>query len=390
MITYCKGSSADKESLLDFINMVFSQSERPHDFIKILPKLYADGIDTMDSHYMVKEDGRIKAVVGVYETELAVGGRVLKLGQVGQVSVHPYARGAGYMKGIMQMAMEASRKKGLDALVLGGLRNRYEYFGFEPAELCLNYHFVRENVRHGCRDICIDGIQLHPVTHKEDAWLDCMFALYNRQTFKIIRSRERFYEILKSWESQVFAILIDGSFMGYLCMNDARTYIMEMLLESPEIFPKVLKLCFTQFGIEKMGCQCAVTDAAMADILAKYCERCTISTGNSWNIFNYENVIQGFMVLKNELTPLADGELFFKISDGGAENDTYRLAVENNRISVEKLPENAVVAACSQLNKLESVTALFTQTGAYARPGKSCAYKNWFPLPLYLNPMDAC
>ncbi len=395
-----KGTMEDKDALIDFINMVFSQNERPHDFKKLMPKLYAEGIDTMDSHYLVKEDGRIRAVVGVYDTELEVAGTVLKLGQVGQVSVHPYARGSGYMKQLMHMAMEESRAKGIDALVLGGLRNRYEYFGFEPAEICLAYHFIGENVRHGCRDICVDGMELRPVCSKEDDCLDQMYALFNRQTFKMKRSRESFYEILKSWESHVFAILSQGEFAGYVCMSTDYDRISELMLKNINDFPAVLKLCFTQFQIQSLMCLCSAVDFELMDKMAQYCENCTISTGHSWHIFNFENVIRSFMKLKNQYTPLDDGEFYLKIAEEYANDEPhapaaccgcYRLAVDAGVVTVEKLPGNA--APCDgviEVNMLDAVTAIFTQAGAYTSAGRRCTYKNWFPLPLYMNPMDAC
>ena len=72
MIEYTKAKTEDSEELIDFINMVFSHNERPHDFKRLLPKLYGEGRDTSDCHYIVKENGKIKAAVGVFPTNIHV------------------------------------------------------------------------------------------------------------------------------------------------------------------------------------------------------------------------------------------------------------------------------------------------------------------------------
>ena len=126
MTEFCRGRSQDQEEIIDFINMVFSQNSVPHDFKTLLPKLYSDDADTGCCHFLAKEDGKIRAVVGLFPTQLHVGERRLKLGHIGSVSVHKYSRGKGYMKKLMHMAIEAAKAEGMDALVLGGLKNRYQ------------------------------------------------------------------------------------------------------------------------------------------------------------------------------------------------------------------------------------------------------------------------
>ena len=148
MTEFCTGKASDREDIIDFINMVFSQTGQPHDFKILLPKLYADDSDTSACHFLAKEDGKIKAVVGLFPTEHVTGGQRLKIGHIGSVSVHKYARGRGYMKQLMAMAYDAAKHGGYDALVLGGKKNRYQYFGFQPTEAAAKYSFIPENFSH--------------------------------------------------------------------------------------------------------------------------------------------------------------------------------------------------------------------------------------------------
>ena len=66
---------------------------------------------------------------------LLVAGKPLRAAGIGTVSVHPYARGEGHMKKLMHMTLEECRENGADLAMLGGQRQRYEYFGFTQQEV---------------------------------------------------------------------------------------------------------------------------------------------------------------------------------------------------------------------------------------------------------------
>lgn len=66
MTEFCTGKAGDREDIIDFINMVFSMTGRAHNFKALLPKLYGDALDTSGFHFLAKEDGKIKAVVGLF------------------------------------------------------------------------------------------------------------------------------------------------------------------------------------------------------------------------------------------------------------------------------------------------------------------------------------
>ena len=66
MIEYLRAEKNDKEEIIDFINYVFSQNFCPHDFKTLLPKAYSDDVCGIGAqHYVVKEDGKIKATVAI-------------------------------------------------------------------------------------------------------------------------------------------------------------------------------------------------------------------------------------------------------------------------------------------------------------------------------------
>ena len=60
---YTRGAAGEMGDIVDFINYVFSQAHRPHDFKTLLPKVYADDAPAgqEDFHFLAKQNGRIVA-----------------------------------------------------------------------------------------------------------------------------------------------------------------------------------------------------------------------------------------------------------------------------------------------------------------------------------------
>ena len=87
---YRKATEADREKYVDFANMVFSCAHEPHDFQKLIPKVYDPSQQTAYMHNIaVRDDGSVRGVVAVMPGVLNVMGTELKYGYVGTVSVHP-------------------------------------------------------------------------------------------------------------------------------------------------------------------------------------------------------------------------------------------------------------------------------------------------------------
>ena len=147
-VTYTRGKPGELDEIRDFANMVFSMHTRPHDFARMLPKLYADGSATEGEHYLVREDGRLVAAVCAHPFTLACRDRTLPCAAIGSVSVHPYVRGKGYMRKLMTTAVADMAQNGIALSVLDGRRHRYAYFGYEPAGLRAEYTITPDNLRH--------------------------------------------------------------------------------------------------------------------------------------------------------------------------------------------------------------------------------------------------
>ncbi len=148
MTEFRKAKPEEADDILDFINYVFSEAHRPHDFKKFNPHMYDSDYPFWNDHYVVSEDGRIRATVAITFEHPVHSGIAMTSCEVGQVSVHPYHRGKGYMQALMNMAVADMGKEGADYAHLGGLRQRYEYFGFSRAECAFEMNITKNNCFH--------------------------------------------------------------------------------------------------------------------------------------------------------------------------------------------------------------------------------------------------
>ena len=77
-----------------------------------------------------------------------VGGVELKCAGVGGVCSHPVlARGAGYVQQLMDHIIARMKAEGYHLSVLGGIRQRYAYYGYEKCGVATSYAINRSNVR---------------------------------------------------------------------------------------------------------------------------------------------------------------------------------------------------------------------------------------------------
>lgn len=143
-----RGNTELFDDYMDFLNYVFGFDGRENDFKKLLPKLYKKEYDPASKSYLVMENQKIKAAVGVYENEISVCGMKLHGAGVGNVAVHPYESSKGYMKKLMHMAVEDMKKAKIDYTVLGGQRQRYNYFSYENAGVGYRFRITEANMRH--------------------------------------------------------------------------------------------------------------------------------------------------------------------------------------------------------------------------------------------------
>jgi predicted acetyltransferase len=147
-IYYGRGTAEMFDDYMDFINYVFGFNGDSSDFKKLLPKLYKYEYEPAVSSYVAVEDGKLKSAIGAFDHDITVCGIHVKTRGIGNVAVHPYARGKGYMKKLMNMALDDMENEGIALSVLGGRRQRYNFFSYDKLGQAVSMSFNGDNFRH--------------------------------------------------------------------------------------------------------------------------------------------------------------------------------------------------------------------------------------------------
>ncbi len=369
------------EDLIDFLNYVFGMNGEAQGFYRLLPKLYRPAYRPEDDNFIVTEDGKLRAAVGAYPIEMEIMGERLSAVGVGNVAVHPFRRGQGYMKDAMNMALADGMQKGADFAVLGGRRQRYAYFGFEPAGLCGKFVLNGANLRHvfGAQenDSGYTARQLAPEDARE---IDAIDGIARRQLSHALRPQDRLFDVMSTWESRVCAVFSpDGAVAGYFLATDS---VSEIDCAAPEHAPGVLRACYAFLGREELTLHVPFYSRPLFDLLADIAENCAVTPTEQYNVFHYEKVVRAALRLKAAFAPLADGEITMAI-DGFAGPEALRIAVEGG---VPRVTAHAGACAVRYTHR-QAMEVLF---GLYAPARRALAPQvaAWFPLPLFVPEVD--
>jgi GNAT superfamily N-acetyltransferase len=359
----------DKEDVIDFANYVFSQSRVPHDFKTLIPVAYADEVEGLGAeHYLIKKDGKIRALVADRRSVHYYGSEALRTGFIGTVSVHPYARGEGYMKALMPYAVERARADGVDLLILGGQRQRYNYFGFESAGCKLTFHVTATNLRHTLSDVSADGITFAPLTREDVAF--CL-ALYQTLPIHADRTEEDFQRCAAMWNMPCRTVRRNGELIGYAVGSFA-----ECVLRDEEDFPAVLKALFLAEGWKSADIAVPPYARDRIAFLSRIAEGYSIGHVDMVRILNWKRVLEVMLRFRASYAALCDGEASFAV-----EGARYTVKVEQGVPTVTQAP--APEEEC--LSPVEAERLLFQNLGLLEDRG----FYNWLPLPLFVLPGDA-
>ena len=369
---YVEAAPADREEIVDFANYVFSQAHRPHDFKTLLPKVYGDSLPELGAkHYLFKQDGRIRALIADRIIDMRVLDETLRVGCVGTVSVHPYSRGEGHMKRLMNMMTEDARAQGCDLLMLSGIRQRYNYFGFEQAGWAYRCIIEEPAVRHALKNADSSDVSFSELDESRPEEVDLACSLARILPVAGVRPRERFLDIMHSWHSTCRLIRIGGEASGYVMGSGS-----ELVLRNEDDLPRVIKALFEADGGQRMVIVCGPHETRRLKILAPICSWRSIVCAEMLNVLNWQRVPEALLKLRASFQPLQDGIFTVKVDD----QLPLTIRVEGGvpAVSAEgRAPDLS-------LSHLEAERALFGLE-AFATGGP---YKNWFPLPFYVSPAD--
>ena len=363
MTEYRFARPEEEMEVLDFINAVFSQAARPHDFARLIPKVYAHpGFAGL--HALALEDGRIRGAVAMLPMTLHAGEATLTGGYIGSVSVHPRFRGKGYMKELMAMQAAEAKKRGYDFMSLGGRRQRYQYFGFARYGSEVHFSVNRDNARHA-----LPQDAPFAFVPAEECHAERMAALHEKQDY--FCERPRFLDALRNFNGEPYAILNQNDFAGYLVvMGDQIT---ELLLENEADLPGVISAWMREHKNCEVVCGGDMGERIRG--LSAFAETYELCPSGMLRVLNWEHVLRALLNLR----PLPDGETVIQIENAGA----FRLHVVNGKAEVipcQLLPGMPV------WTEREAMETLFSPLNALNVT--DLALRAWLPLTMDIPVAD--
>jgi predicted acetyltransferase len=379
-IYFGRGTAEMFDDYIDFINYVFGFNGNSSDFKKLLPKLYKYDYEPAVSSYVAIDDGKLKAAVGAFDHDITVCGHYLKTRGIGNVAVHPYTRGSGYMKKLMNIALDDMIADGVVLTVLGGRRQRYNYFSYDKLGSAISMSFNSDNMRHVFGKDRNHQIKFSTLKENDLNAIKEIKSLSESKPYYAIRSDEKYFEILSSWSQKTYVGYIDNEFVGYAVVKSG---VSEMLLKDESMIQEFVCALFDHLGNSSLQISIPAFLPNYVDALIGICESYCLETSKFFSVLNYKKVVEAFMELKATYTDLPDGKIVLDIN-GKAGNEKIAVSVNNGKISVEYTDD----AADLTLEHIEAMNLLFAPI-SIKRDRLPDFVKMWFPLPIYVYSSDA-
>lgn len=375
-----KGKAEQYDAFMDFINYVFGFNGSQKDFKKLLPKLYRPELAPQTHNYIVTEDGAFRAAIGAYDHEIVVCGRCLPCRGIGNVAVHPYHRGKGYMKDCMHAALTDMKQDGIVLSTLGGRRQRYRYFSYDKTGRMYQVHLVDDNMRHTFGAARTAAFAMREVTADDTQALDEIAALLSAQTYVPVRAREALYSIMTSWHTRIFAAYRGERFVGYAtCLNETVREV--MTVEDADFLPLI---CTLYDHLHAGGMTVCLPEFRQTYLRAIYQigEGVSVVPSMSYTVLCYRAVLDAFFALKATYTTLPDGDLPVLIH-GFAGDESLLLSVHNGVPSVTET-DRKPVCELSHTEALQLLFGPFCPDRLQLPPFAQC----WLPLPIWMYHVD--
>ena len=371
--------------LLDVLNDVFFSEDPDTNFLDLLPKLYKDKYNPAYNNLIISEDGVIKAAIGCFPTKALVAGRELNILGIGNVAVAKDSRSKGYMIELMNDSIEIMKNDNYDYSLLGGQRQRYGFFGYDPIGSEYRFLIDKGNIRRIIGEERKSKFTSREITAQDTAILGKIKELYDSLPFRIERKEENMHDILRSWKNIPYAVFEGDEFKGYFCVvpgehkhiAEARTVDINDMLE--------LIMCVLETkNIESTSLNVPLFDTALCDFMAKNCGGLSIGTPEMINIFNFGRFTEAFLALKATRMKLCEGELTLLIH-GMKRDERITVTVDGeNNVTVSETEKEADVEL-SHREAINFISGLFSKE----RNEMAASFaQSWFPVDFCSYSLD--
>lgn len=375
----------DYEACLDFLKMSFNEYDHWVDFDKELPKAFRPKQELMEQNLVLRNGSEILALVGIYPMDLVVDGRIIRCATVGNVATRPDARGNGYMRLLMTEALHEVDQRGFHMTRLGGLRQRYNRYGFEYGGLGCKYEWNLKNSQEYINTRGCQKFIFVPLDEDHGDLLNAAFVLYKSTACNVDRiDSETFLCVLRAHSMEPWAAISeDGLFAGYVTASaDHKTINEQYALDDSRMADLTISW-LKQHNLTQVELYLKCWDRTNITI-SQYAESYTIMHTSMFRIHDWEAVIEPFLQWKNKCIPLADGEMVLSI---GAD-DRYLFSVCGETASCKRTS----LPADLEVDRLTATRMLFgilpPELVVSGSPELLSKLSAWLPLPLSWSRQD--
>lgn len=379
------------DELLNLLNLTFSNKYgREMDFLSEQPKMWVRDDEHMEKHFGIFEDGRLVAVTGLYPFTVRIGDAALKFATTGNVATHPDYEGRGYFSATFDRVMEELPKMGIDVARLGGARQRYARYGYEPAGTVYKINFGKDNRIKYFRDGGAD-VEFFRIEKENTDALKYVNGLSRKSKIFVERSEEYGYldvfAAISTKHSVPYLAVRGGKPIGYISAYANKQYVgysewgtnvSEIRAESCSDF--VDMICAYQRRVEAsilFSLPPYMTEEL--NIFSKSAEAISVASPSHFKVMNYEKLADALMRIKEKDTMLK-GEAIMEIDGYGA----LRFYCGDGECGCERCDAKAALT----LDRLSATRVLFGHLPPYEIKAKSPLLASWLPLPLSWDTLD--
>ncbi|MBQ6164689.1 MAG: GNAT family N-acetyltransferase [Clostridia bacterium] len=325
----CRVGEDRYDELMQMMDLSFGFVETDSvPFLQLLPKLYKKQYAPWQNNMCVLEKGRLRSAIGIYYQQMDVCGELLKVGGIGNVCVHPDARGKGYMQKALGAVVEEMKHNDTDFSFLDGHRQRYAYFGYEGvgAMVCIGVD-VR-NIRHVFGAAYQPEMEIVPI-EENDAETQLLVRINDSFPVHSVRDPNSVVDLLHSWNNTAYKLRKNGETVGYFVLSRDDVNVPEFRMVSPEYIPEAVAAIVLPRSQMRANFSFPACYTDYYDYLSSVGSTISVNASLRISVYNYRRTLSAFFRAKALETVMPDCEATVLVH-GIRADENLKIRVKNN------------------------------------------------------------
>ena len=316
------------DELLELLNFTFEKVRgRGVDFLTAQPKMWVRDDEHMGKHLGIFDDGKLVAALGIYPLPAVIDGTDVLFATTGNVATHPDYEGRGYFTQLFNAAMDELDRLDADAARLGGARQRYGRFGFEPCGTLHKFTVNATNFKKCYKNT--PEVTFRPVALGDVCELKFINELSEKSQMYVKRSSDNSYRdvflALSSKHARPYIAERGGKPIGYLSavddgqfvgVSDFGRHITEMRGNTPEDVYDIV-MCWQNTIKKEVDVPVSPFETELLRIFSRIAENHTALSPSHFRFRKFETAADALIRVKAKTAELPECEFTLEIADYG-------------------------------------------------------------------------